>query len=266
MLPSEAELRLLKRLQESVNKSTATISASAGKKDDVLIALGARQGQFRTLLDQLLQKSSHGQMKLGPEPDPSDKLPEEAGDDAVNDQELEHALLTDNGQPDPNQMQKDVGLVGQRMARSRQRLALDKDPGKTTQVIQKRILDNLDTLIEMARAEQAEMHPEPGKKNQQQASQPSPVANATPGNSVKGAKQNQSNRSGATPAAVSVAGHDVDTTGSPTTDIQQTLKEWGGLSPRKRAAVIEAASEKPIEKFKDYIDEYYQALGARATE
>jgi hypothetical protein len=65
---------------------------------------------------------------------------------------------------------------------------------------------------------------------------------------------------------VSVAGHDVDTTGSPTTDIQQTLKEWGGLSPRKRAAVIEAASEKPIEKFKDYIDEYYQALGARATE
>jgi hypothetical protein len=205
-------------------------------------------------------------MKLGPEPDPSDKLPEEAGDDAVNDQELEHALLTDNGQPDPNQMQKDVGLVGQRMARSRQRLALDKDPGKTTQVIQKRILDNLDTLIEMARAEQAEMHPEPGKKNQQQASQPSPVANATPGNSVKGAKQNQSNRSGATPAAVSVAGHDVDTTGSPTTDIQQTLKEWGGLSPRKRAAVIEAASEKPIEKFKDYIDEYYQALGARATE
>jgi hypothetical protein len=143
---------------------------------------------------------------------------------------------------------------------------LDKDPGNTTQLIQKRILDNLDTLIEMARAEQSEMHPEPGKKSQQQASQPSPVVNATPGNSVKNGNKNQSNKAGATPAAVSVAGHDVDTTGSPTTDITQTLKEWGGLSPRKRQAVTEAASEKPIEKFKEYIDEYYQALGARSTE
>jgi hypothetical protein len=267
MLPPEAELRLEKRLQEAVNKSTATINAAGAAKDaPTLVALGGRQGQLRTLLDQLLQKSSHGQMKLGPEPDPSEKLPEEASDDAVNDQELEHALLNGDGQPDPNQMQKDVDLVGQRMARSRQRLALDKDPGNTTQVIQKRILDNLDTLIEMARAEQSEMHPEPGKKNQQQASQPSPVVNATPGNSVKNGNKNQSNKSGATPAAVSVPGHDVDTTGSPTTDITETLKEWGGLSPRKRQAVTEAASEKPIEKFKEYIDEYYQALGARSTE
>jgi hypothetical protein len=266
MLPSEAELRLLKRLQEAVNKSTTTISAATAKDAPVLVSLGGRQGQLRTLLDQLLQKSSHGQMKLGPEPDSSDKLPEEASDDAVNDQELEHALLTDNGQPDPDQMQKDVGLVGQRMARSRQRLALDKDPGKTTQAIQKRILDNLDTLIEMARAEQSEMHPEPGKKNQQQAGQPNPVVSKMPGNTAKGNKQAQSANSGATPAVVSVAGHDVDTTGSPTSEITQTLKEWGALSPRKRAAVIEAASEKPVEKFKDYIDEYYQALGARATE
>jgi hypothetical protein len=267
MLPPEAELRLMKRLQEAVNKSTATINASDAKdKQPVLVALGGRQGQLRTVLDQLLQKASHGQMKLGPEPDPSEKLPEEASGDAVNDQELEHALLNDSGQPDANQMQKDVGLVGQRMGRSRQRLAIEKDSGTTTQTIQKRILDNLDTLIEMARAEQAEMHPEPGKKNQQQASQSNPVVSTTPGNTSKGNKQSQSNKSGATPASVSVAGHDVDTTGSPTTDITQTLKEWGGLSPRKRQAVTEAASEKPIEKFKDYIDEYYQALGARSTE
>lgn len=267
MLPPEAELRLTKRLQEAVNKSTTTINASDAKdKQPVLVALGGRQGQLRTVLDQLLQKSSHGQMKLGPEPDPSEKLPEEASADAVNDQELEHALLNGDGQPDPNQMQKDVDLVGQRMGRSRQRLAVAKDPGDTTQLIQKRILDNLDALIEMARAEQAEMHPEPGKKNQQQAGMPNPVVSTTPGNTSKGNKQNPSSKSGATPASVSVAGHDVDTTGSPTTDITQTLKEWGGLSPRKRQAVTEAASEKPIEKFKQYIDEYYQALGARSTE
>ncbi len=42
--------------------------------------LGDRQGQLRDVLDQLLQKASHGQTKLGPEPDPKDKLPEEASD------------------------------------------------------------------------------------------------------------------------------------------------------------------------------------------
>jgi hypothetical protein len=39
------------------------------------------------------------------------------------------------------------------------------------------------------------------------------------------------------------------------------MKEWGDLSPRQRAAIIEAGSEKPVQKFKEFIDEYYQALG-----
>jgi hypothetical protein len=60
---------------------------------------------------------------------------------------------------------------------------------------------------------------------------------------------------------VSVAGHDVNTDGTPTTDITQSMKEWGDLSPRQRAAIIEAGTEKPVQKFKEFIDEYYQALG-----
>ena len=51
------------------------------------------------------------------------------------------------------------------------------------------------------------------------------------------------------------------TDGTPTTDITQSMKEWGDLSPRQRAAVIEAGTEKPVQKFKEFIDEYYQALG-----
>jgi hypothetical protein len=30
--------------------------------------------------------------------------------------------------------------------------------------------------------------------------------------------------------------------------------------------VIEAASEKPVQKFKEFIDEYYQALGNRQAQ
>jgi hypothetical protein len=260
-LPPEAELRLLKRLQEAVNKSTLTISQQTDNKDPALVALGGRQGQLRDLLDQLLQKSSHGQMKLGPEPDPKDKLPEEASGEQIDENELTQNLLQGDGSPDPDQMKNDVSLVGQRMARSRQRLEQDRDPGKTTQEIQKRILTNMDALIEMARAQEAQTKSPSGQQQQaqQQGAQPADQqANAQPGNT---SGQQQSHTAGHTPARVSVAGHDVNTDGTPTTDITQSGKEWGNLSPRQRAAIIEAAAEKPVQKFKELIDEYSQALG-----
>jgi len=258
-LPPEAELRLLRQLQAAINKATKTIFDQGNAQEPQLVTLGGRQGQIRNLLDQVLQKASRGRVKLGAEPDPSEKLPEEAGEEAIENQELEHALLHDDGQPDADQMKKDLDLIGQRMGRSRQRLAVHHDPGKTTQEIQKRILQNLDTLIEMARAEETRAQP-----SRAQASQPlDPTQQAQPDNSQPGRPQGPSRNNGTTPARTSTNDRDVDTTSTPTLDITQTLKEWGALSPRRRAAVVEAASEKPIEKFKSLIDDYYRSLGTR---
>ncbi len=146
------------------------------------------------------------------------------------------------------------------MARSKQRLALDKDPGAVTQEIQKRILIDLDQLIEMARAEQGQSKPS-GKGQQQQAQAQGNQPNKGPQNQQPGQSVG-----GRTPAGQSTANRDTNVSGASQTDIAQTMKEWGGTSPRKRAAVIEAASEKPIEKFKNFIDDYYRALGERATD
>ena len=52
--------------------------------------------------------------------------------------------------------EKKVNLVGDRMARVRQRLALNDDPGKTTQIIEDRIVTDLDILIDQARRQQAQ--------------------------------------------------------------------------------------------------------------
>ena len=80
-MPTETELRLLKGLQQAVNRGTTRVAADP-KKDDarkrVLVDLGGRQGELRGLLDQLMQKASEGKVKLGPEPDNRDQLPEEA--------------------------------------------------------------------------------------------------------------------------------------------------------------------------------------------
>jgi len=105
-----------------------------------------------------------------------------------------------------------------------------------------------------------------------ESGQPRP-SSPQPGDAQNGAQAHNNNpngqqvrNNGHTPAAQSVPGHDVDTSGTPTADITQSLKEWGSLSPRERAAVIEAASEKPVQKFKEFIDEYYQAVGNRQSQ
>src|SRR5258708_10164354 len=83
-LPSEAELRLLKDLQLALNDATKEIAALLPNKDQPrLMSAGQRQGAMRNLLRQLLQKASQGQMKLGPEPDNRDQLPEESSTEQV---------------------------------------------------------------------------------------------------------------------------------------------------------------------------------------
>jgi hypothetical protein len=262
-LPTEAELRLEKALQQAVNKATLTISQKAGNNDPALVSLGDRQEQLRNVLDQLIQKASRGRNKLGPEPDPKDKLPEEASTDAIDNQEMMQDLLHGDGAAAEEATKNDLSLVGQRMGRSHQRLANDKDPGKVTQEIQSRILKNLDALIDQARKQEAESKSQSSPQQPQQAqAQPQPTSAQAHNNDNKG----QSHNAGHTPAAYSANGHDVNTDGTPTTDITQSLKEWGDISPRQRAAIIEAGSEKPLQKFKEFIDEYYQAVGNRQAQ
>ena len=149
-LPTEAELKLLQDLQRTVNKSTQKIDALPEKDKQKLLALGNRQGELRNLLDETLKKASRGQIKLSPEPDNRDQLPEEAKAEDVENQELEKALLNDV--PNDEKNGKEAGLIGDRMARSRQRLAMNNDPGKVTQMIQERIITDMDFLIDQAQA------------------------------------------------------------------------------------------------------------------
>jgi hypothetical protein len=44
------------------------------------------------------------------------------------------------------------------------------------------------------------------------------------------------------------------------------MAEWAQTSPRQRLAVIEGATEQPIEKFKSFIDDYYKSLATQSTQ
>ena len=253
-LPTEAELRLLKDLQLAVNKSTKVLDAQPDREKPKVVALGGRQGEFRNLLDQLLQKASMGQLKLDPEPDPKDRLPEEAGNAQIENQELEDWLK--GGKSSDDQVANDIKMAGQRMARSRQRLALDTDPGKTTQLIQERIVMNMDNLIQLARQQQAQCKPGPGQGQPQQAMK------AQNQGSQGVSQQNQ----GTTPANSEKLSPGGNNAADLSKDIREKASEWGQLTPRDRQAVIEGTHETIIPKYKRLTDDYYEMMGKKGSE
>jgi hypothetical protein len=267
-LPTEAELKLLKDLQLVVNRNTtnADADAQARKDKEKLLNLGTRQGELRNLLDQLLQKASQGEIKLGPEPDKLQQLPEEAGEEDIDNQELDKGLLDDKA--DVDKEAKQAQLVGDRMARSRQRLALNSDPGKVTQIIQKRIVQDLDNLIDQAREQQAQTrNSNQQKKPGQKMSKPGENMAQANNQGKKPGNQSQQNMSSNPAARDSAPGVG---TQKPATDlnknINETMTEWGGVSPRVRDAVIDGADDLPLEEYRQLIEDYWKSLSTKAKE
>lgn len=272
-MPSEPELRLLKGLQEAVNKSTKSMHDAIVKQADKdaaakekLLSLGGRQGELRNLLDELLKKASEGKLKLSPEPDNRDQLPEEAKAQDVEDQELDKELAGgEAGEGD--QAERNIKLTGDRMARSRQRLAINNDPGKVTQVIQERIIMDIDGLIKLARAQ--------AQRQQQQQQQPGQMARQQrPGQPNAGQQQANANQrqqsqtpaNSTTPAARDVPKNVADKAADLSGQFKETGESWGGITARDRQAVLEGATDVPIEKYRALVKDYYRSISEKATE
>jgi hypothetical protein len=266
-LPGEAELKLLKDLQLALNRATTKVEAQskkeAAKDNPRLASLGGRQGELRDLLDHLLKAS--GGKGLPARPDKAEQLPEEAGTEQIEDQELEKNLLQDK--PIEDKSEKDIGLVGDRMARSQTRLQEKYDPGKTTQKIQERIVKNMDDLIAMARQQQEQQSasskgqqegdpqqgppkPEPGDAQAQ--NQGKDPAQPQPGPAQNGAKSDSATASNENNAQLG--------------NMKETADQWGQISPRLHDAVLEGAGEKVPEKYRKMVQDYYRSLATKATE
>jgi hypothetical protein len=267
-LPTEAELRLLKDLQVAVNKSTTKIEAEPkknGQKDKPKLAsLGGRQGELRDLLDKLLKSS--GAKGLPAKPDKADQLPEEVGNEQIEDQELEKNLLQDK--PIEDKSEKDIGLVGDRMARSQQRLQENYDPGKTTQKIQERIVKNMDDLIAMARQQQQQQSSGKGQQpGEPQQGPPKPgEGDAQAQNQGQGQQPGQSQLNKGQQAASNDTASAGNENNAQLGNLKETADQWGQVSPRLHDAVLEGAGEKVPEKYRKMVQDYYRSLATKATE
>jgi hypothetical protein len=262
-LPAEAELRMLRSLQQVVNVSTIDIDKrlDGAKPDDALaqtlVGLGRRQTQIRGLLADLV-KAASGEDVIGPEPRDADVLPEEATIAQVDEQELQAELL--GGKPGEKGKQVDVRQLGDRLARSRSRLEMARDAGAITQVIQKRILDDFDRMIEEARRQQC-------KGGGSGKPSPQDVAQVPKPNDAQAQNQGKAAAGPAGSKAASDSNSSGQTTGQANAgkDIRETAEEWGKISSRLRGPVLESRDETIIERYRRLIEDYTQAVSTEAS-
>jgi hypothetical protein len=267
-LPPEAEIRLIQDMQRMLNDDTKDAAATTPPDKAGVLNLGKRQGDLRKMLDDLLQKSSEGKVTLGPEPENKATLPEEATDEDLDLQELKDSAL--NATPDEQGIKDDTSMLGVRMARARQRLALDADPGTTTQKIQERIVIEMDALAQMAQQQEAtQSRSRSGQRPQRQNAPGQQQQGNNPGNALAQGQRDQgpqannpAQRGGATPGG--------NTAGLTQQDINAQVAEmkesWGKLSPRQRAAVMEGSTDQTLQKFKDFVDGYYRTLAEKTAQ
>lgn len=270
-LPPEAELRLIRQLQQAVNDATVELAEEADGDAAAIEKLGGeidsvarQQGDLRDVLDKMLQQYSQGKIKLGAEPDPADLLPEETGaagdvEGAVEDGELLDDLLGENAARQGDE--GDASRIGDRMARSRQRLELNDDVGEVTQTIQQRIVVDIEALIEQARQQQQQQQSSSSSQQPQQGEQQRRQQQAQgeqQANTQGQAQGSQADQAGAEPGAADQRPPvgEAELSG----DLKESLAEWGTLTPRQRAAVIESMDEQALDSYRRLIDDYYRAL------
>lgn len=144
-----------------------------------------------------------------------------------------------NWSPDP----KDMANIERLMDNSGRRLDLSR-PGEKTQEIQKKIVFRLDEIIK-----ELESQCKGGQCNGGQC-----PGGGKPGNKPGGAL-NPSN-----PLLDSMV---KNVTGAGKVDdrkLREAAEQWGGLTPEKRAAVVEEITRELPAKYKPMIDEYFKAL------
>jgi hypothetical protein len=169
----------------------------------------------------------------------------------VDDQELINQLTKPNAdKPSPQQAAAQMKAMIERMGDSQHKLKDEKDPGEVTQETQRRIVMDLDTLIELAKQMQSSGsssssgQPQDGQQRQQSQN------NGGQGGNFANTSERLPGGGAADAATGDMRNHDP--------------ASWGSLPPRDRDQVANGANEEYLPAYKQQIERYYQGLAEMA--
>jgi hypothetical protein len=158
------------------------------------------------------------------------------------------------------------------MARSRQRLADKTDPGQITQLIQKRIIDDFDSMIQQAQQQQAQTQNAQQRRQQRQqqqqqarAQQRQQQAQRNQGQPQNQGQQQDQQNPGNQSAPESRAPRAQQVNTDTSREIKESAAEWGQVTPRLRDAVIEGSNENIMEDYRKMIEEYFRSVADKGA-
>ncbi|UCE60290.1 MAG: hypothetical protein JSU63_00785 [Phycisphaerales bacterium] len=134
------------------------------------------------------------------------------------------------------------------------RLEIDFNAGEETQAVQQRIVDRLDQAIQIAarqRVTSTSEEPCPGDKRKRPEDEDRPQKAA--------AKEEDDAQGDVSGETTDVGGSRKDETRSGGR-LRDVRRSWGNLPQRQRDEVIQGAQEQHLERFREWIERYYQAL------
>ena len=273
-LPGSVELRLLRDLQLALADRTEAADAADADAEE-LARLGGREGELRNVLDEMLKKASDGKLGLGPEPAPEDRLPEEAGEAEIEQDELMGELLG-GAEADAGGEEKLLDRIGDRMGRVRQRLTLDEDAGETTVLLARKAAEDFDELVEQAESQERQQQQQQqqqagGQQQQGEQQQLQPEQQQANAGQQPAGQQPQQGQPRQQPGEGDNAGDGRPPEGQDPAldggDIAGRQDEtWAKLTPRQRAAIIEGSGEQTLREYEQLVADYYKGLAQKAQE
>jgi len=173
-----------------------------------------------------------------------------------------------DGQPDEDPLERAIGNM-----RQAERRISARDIGEETQSLQRRIIDDLDQLIELAKRQSGSRRPpsgdsQPKDESPQDASKPEQSA----GQESAGGEGSTAQGQGATQQESDQASQSTDRSDraeSIQIDIatrNQLINEiWGHLPPALRQRLLNIREEKYLPKYGDLVRQYFEALAEQGT-
>jgi len=178
----------------------------------------------------------------------------------IDDEDLTNKLLHPDEKPDPDKFKQQMKEALERMDQVENLLTDKKDPGALTQETERRIIVDLDAMIEMAK----QMNPPPGNgKPQPGDDDPDSGQKKKPssGNQAGQPMPGQQNTGGNTAALKDQLPGNNQAAADPLQDIHEKASGWGGLRPQERDLISHGAREDYVNSYRDLINRYYNALG-----
>jgi hypothetical protein len=270
-MPSSMQLKLLKKIQERINRKTRRFDKIFERKPSpaeedlaALYRVAEKQRDIRDVTAVITQREIPKVSPIFVEEEksekvdsPPEKIPspeEEERNIRTKTEEIE--LMGDLlGSGDEERLEKPdhVNVMLVRMERSRQRLGKIYDPGKITQEIQRRILDDFDSIISQAQSSE--------KSTSQMVSTPTKGEPSSPDRQAsqqKGEPLKDSRATATRPEDLTAADERAR--------LDELEKQWGNLPPKTREAIIQGFREEPLPEYRELVEAYYKAVSDKATQ